>query len=132
MVLPLRDRVDPGAMAMQGYSGFLWRLTIRWLNVISRTLIWESYPFSQMHSVYSTSPADWACIDGTLTGTTTPGKGINGNEGVIQIPSCWASILDIFFFLSEHFFKGCVLPLSWQYTQFPKPCQQSVKDLWKF
>ena len=43
-VLPLRARVDLGAMAMKGYSTFpklqhSWNLTIRLFSVISRTLV---------------------------------------------------------------------------------------------
>ena len=53
-----------------------------------------------MQSVYSTDPADWATLDGTLIDTTNldlRGHGSNGNEGVLYIPqSSWIedSLLD--------------------------------------
>ena len=64
-VLPLQMRVNLGAMAIKGYSAFpkaqhYWSLTIRLINVISRTLIWwgggGSYPSAEMQLVYSTAP----------------------------------------------------------------------------
>ena len=47
-----------------------WSLTIRLFYVISRRLVGgggESYPFSEMQSVYSTASADWAVYRWTCT-----------------------------------------------------------------
>ena len=65
-MLPLRARVDLGAMAMKGYSTFPKAPTLlephhQIFNVISRTLVGGgSYPSAEKQSVYSTAPADWA------------------------------------------------------------------------
>ena len=64
-VLPLWACVDLGAMVMKGYATFpkapaLLGVTIRWFNVISRTLIGDLTPHVKTQSVYSTAPADWA------------------------------------------------------------------------
>ena len=65
-MLPLRARVDLGAMAMKGYSAspklqHCWNLTIRLFSVICRTLVsGGSYPSAEKQSVYSTAPTDWA------------------------------------------------------------------------
>ena len=37
-----------------------WSLTIRWFNVVPKTLGGGSYPFAEMQLVYSTAPANWA------------------------------------------------------------------------
>ena len=71
-MLPLRARVELGAMALKGYSAFkdpkiqyYWNLTIRLLSVIFRTLVGSrgSYLSSEKQSVYSTAPTDWAKIN---------------------------------------------------------------------
>ena len=65
-MLPLQARVDPGAMAIKGYSTFpklrhYWTLTMILFSVISRTLVGRrSYPSAEKQSVYSTAPAHWA------------------------------------------------------------------------
>ena len=66
-MLPLRARVDLGAMAIKGYSAFpklqhLWNLTIRLISVIYRTFVGggASNPSAEVQSVFSTFPADWA------------------------------------------------------------------------
>ena len=64
-MLLLRARVDLGAMAMKGYSAFLKAPPLleplRLFNVISgHSFVWRSYASSEMQSVYSTAPADWA------------------------------------------------------------------------
>ena len=63
-MLPLRVRVDLGAMAMNGYSTFPKSpsLAMRWFNVIYRTLVDKegSYPSAEMQLVYSTVSTDWA------------------------------------------------------------------------
>ena len=62
-VLPLRAKVNQGAIAMKGYSVFSkapWNLTIRLFSVIFKTLVRRSYPSAQKRSVYSTAPANWA------------------------------------------------------------------------
>ena len=63
-MLPLRARVDLRAMAVNGCSAFpklqhYWNLTIRFLSVISTTLVGGgSYPSLEVQSVYTTTPAD--------------------------------------------------------------------------
>ena len=63
-VLPLIVRVGLEAMAMMdtSHSPNLqgWSLAIRWLHVISRTLVEDVIPCIEMPSEYSTAPADWA------------------------------------------------------------------------
>ena len=59
--------VDLGAMAMMGYSVFskapAWLEPHHQIDFISRTLIGSSYHSAEVHSVYSTAPADWAmCV----------------------------------------------------------------------
>ena len=67
-VQPFRTRVDPGAMAMEGYSGFLkvpasLETQHQLFQCYIRTLIGVgSYPTAELQSVYSTAPADWARI----------------------------------------------------------------------
>ena len=56
---------DLGMMAVNGHSTFPKAPTllvphIRLFNIICRTLVWMSYPFAEMQSVYSTPPANWA------------------------------------------------------------------------
>ena len=65
-MLPLRARVDLGAMAIKGtpHSPKLQHhrnFTIRLFCVVSRTLIGGGYyPSAEMQSAYSMAPADWA------------------------------------------------------------------------
>ena len=66
-MLPLRARLDLGAMTMKEYSAFpkasalCWNLTIRLFSVIYRTLVGGGcYPSAEIQSVYSTAPVDWA------------------------------------------------------------------------
>ena len=65
-VLSLQVRVDLGVMAIKGYSVSPklqdWNLTIRWFNVISRTIVegGGSYPSAEWQLVYSVTPAVWA------------------------------------------------------------------------
>ena len=65
-MLPLRARVDLGALAVKGFPHspklqYCWNLTIRLFSVINRTFIEVgSYPSAEKQSVYSTAPADWA------------------------------------------------------------------------
>ena len=65
-MLPLRARVDLGAMAMKGYSAFpkapaLLQPHHLMFSVISRhSLGGGSYPSAEVQSVYSTAAADWA------------------------------------------------------------------------
>ena len=65
-MLPLRARVDLGAMAMKGYSAFpkapaLLEPHHQIVIVISRTLVGGvSYASAKKQSVYSTAQADWA------------------------------------------------------------------------
>ncbi len=49
-MLPLRARVDLGAMAMKGYSTF----------PKGHSFGGGSYPTAEVQSVYPTAPADWA------------------------------------------------------------------------
>ena len=87
-VLPLRARMDMGAIVIKRYSAFpklqhYWSLTIRLFSVLSRTLVagvlllckdavdifcspyrlgyslGESNPFGKMQSMYSTAQTDW-------------------------------------------------------------------------
>ena len=68
-VLPLRGRVDLGAMAMKGYSAFpkdpaLLELH-HWIVLCHiQDTRWgmESYPSAEKQSVYSTAPPDWASL----------------------------------------------------------------------
>ena len=61
-------RMDPGAMAMKGFSTFplklqhYWNLTIRLFSFISRTLVGGGglTPSAEKLLVYSTAQADWA------------------------------------------------------------------------
>ena len=61
-MLPLRDRVNTGAMTMRGYSAFpkapaLLEPHYHISSVISRTLVWGGgYPFAEKQSVYSAAP----------------------------------------------------------------------------
>ena len=67
-MLPLRIRVDLGAMAMKGYSVFPKTPALLEphydivINVIIGTLVGGlgSYLSIEKQSVYSTTPADWA------------------------------------------------------------------------
>ena len=59
-VLPLQVKV----MVIKGYSTFpklqyYWNLMIRLFNLISRTVVRESYPFVEMQSEYFTAPTNW-------------------------------------------------------------------------
>ena len=52
-------------MAMKGFSAYpkleyYWSITIRLLNVISWTLVWEVLPLCEMQTVHSTTLANWA------------------------------------------------------------------------
>ena len=63
-MLPLRVRVDLGAMAMKGYSTFpktpaLLESLIRVFSIISRTFVGRSYSSTEMQSMYSLARADW-------------------------------------------------------------------------
>ena len=66
MVLPLWARVVLGAMTVKVYSGFPklkhpWNITLKYFRVISRMLVsGGSYPTTEMQSIYSRTPADWA------------------------------------------------------------------------
>ena len=60
-VLPLRDSMDLGVMAMKGYSSFpklqhYWSLNIRFFVSYQGHSLGESYP----SVVYFAVPADWA------------------------------------------------------------------------
>ena len=64
-VLPLRARVDLGAMAIKGYSAF--PKVPRLLEPHHQTVYshkqdtrWGSDPSAEKQSVYSTAPVDWA------------------------------------------------------------------------
>ena len=64
-VLPFRARMNLGAMAMTEYIHHpklkhYRNLAIRLFSVISGHSLGEPYPFSQIQSVNSTAPADWA------------------------------------------------------------------------
>ena len=59
-MLPLRARVDLGAMAMKGYSAFPKAPASDCLVSYSGHSLGESYPCAEKQSVYSTAPADWA------------------------------------------------------------------------
>ena len=68
-MLPLRDRVDQGVMAMKGYSSFLKAPAllephhqIFLMSYPGHLLVVGSYLSAEIHSVYSTAPADWACV----------------------------------------------------------------------
>ena len=67
-VLPLRVRVDLGAMAMKAYSTFPKAPALLELHSqiglchIQDTRWWGSYPSAEMHSVYSIAIGDWAEI----------------------------------------------------------------------
>ena len=69
-VLPFRTRVDLGAMAMKECSKFPKAPASlephhQIVNFITRTLIGGgSYPFAEVQSVYSITPADWARVSG--------------------------------------------------------------------
>ena len=56
-MLPLRARVDLGAMAIKGYSAFL-KALLEPHNQIGG----GSYPSAEKQSVYSTASANWATI----------------------------------------------------------------------
>ena len=77
-MLPLRDRVDLGVMAMNDpHSPMLlhyWNLTIRLFSIISTTLVeGGSYPSAEMQSVYSTAaPAADLAIRILVEGSFTP------------------------------------------------------------
>ena len=61
-VLPLQARVDMGTMVMKRYSAFP-KSPIRLFRIISRTFVGVgSYSSTEMQSVYSTTPVDWAGI----------------------------------------------------------------------
>ena len=67
-VLPLRDRDDLKSMAMKGslHSQKLhphWNLTIRFFNVMSRTLVGWSYPSAWEQLVQSSVQTDWANLE---------------------------------------------------------------------
>ncbi len=69
-VLPLRTRVDLGAMAIKGYSAFskapaLLKPRHQIVQCHIRTLVrgWGSYPSAKVQSVYSIALADWAIYD---------------------------------------------------------------------
>ena len=101
-VLPFRVRVDLGTRAMRGAPHsprpqHYWNLTIRLFSVISRTLVrGESYPSSEVQSVYSIAPADWAMnrllkqiLYSQLRAIGRPKfrhKNIKRNLGIINIP----------------------------------------------
>ena len=82
-------------MAMKGCSVFpkapaLLRLHHQtvWCHIQDTHLVGGLTP-AELHSVYSTTPADWANIDRALSGATTlvqSGPGSNSNEGVLCIP----------------------------------------------
>ena len=59
-MLPLRARVDLGAMVMNELY-YYWNHTIRWISVISRTLVGGGLLLLSRaeQSVYSTAPTDW-------------------------------------------------------------------------
>ena len=65
-VLPLRARVDIGAMAMKEYSAYSSNSIFTeasqsdYLVSYLGYSIGESYSFAEMQSVYSTAPIDWA------------------------------------------------------------------------
>ena len=66
-MLPLRARVDLGAMAMKGYSAFPKTPALlephHQMVLVSypgHSLGGDSYPSAEKQSVYSTAPADWA------------------------------------------------------------------------
>ena len=64
-LLPLKARVDLGAMAIKGNPHSpkpYWNLTIRLFCVIPGHSLGESYPSAEKQSVYSTAPPDWAMI----------------------------------------------------------------------
>ena len=56
-MVPLRARVDLGAMAMNEYTAFPKATAL--FRVISRTLVKEFILLCMMQSVYSTTPGDW-------------------------------------------------------------------------
>ena len=64
LVLPLRDKVDQGAMIIKGYFTFprTPRLEpiIRWLSVVSGHSLEESNSSVEIQSVHSITSADWA------------------------------------------------------------------------
>ena len=68
-VLPLRARVNQGALAMKEYSAFSQSSSITRAS-LSESLVsyaenslWRVFDhFAEMQSVYSTAPADWAII----------------------------------------------------------------------
>ena len=57
-MLPLRSRVDVGAMAIEGYSAFPKDCLVSYLGYS----LGESYLAAGMQSVYTTAPTEW---DGT-------------------------------------------------------------------
>ena len=62
-MLPLRVRVNLGAMPMKGYTPklqYYWNFIIKLFSVISRTLVGiGSYPSAEKQSVCSTASTDW-------------------------------------------------------------------------
>ena len=64
-MLPLRARVDLGAIAMKGYSAFPKAQTSPsdcFVSYLGHSL-GGSYPSAEKQSVYSTAPANWAIND---------------------------------------------------------------------
>ena len=75
-VLPLRPRMDLGAMAMRRYSAFTkapalenyWNLNIRLSNVIARRFIWGVFPFCRESVGVFSCPSrlgkeiQWVCL----------------------------------------------------------------------
>ena len=62
-MLPLRFRLNLGAMAMKRYSVFPkapYIITIRLFSVISEILVGRGYSSAEMKLVYSIAPVDWA------------------------------------------------------------------------
>ena len=58
-MLPLRDRVDLGAMAIKRYSAFPAASLSDCLVSYPGHSLGESYSSADMQSVYSTTPTDW-------------------------------------------------------------------------
>ena len=72
-MLPLRVRVDLGAMAMKGYFAFPKALVASSSDCLVSYLghsLGECYPFAETQSVYSAVPTDWAT--GYLLGESYP------------------------------------------------------------
>ena len=59
-MLPLRARVDLGAMAMKEFSAFPKVPSDCLVSYTRHSLVAKFYPSAEMHSVYSTAPANWA------------------------------------------------------------------------